>query len=167
LLDQAVKESVCRIDPTERRLVDLRLPDLSGRLVSLQDIDADLILLDFWGSWCGPCRKSISHLIELQSKLGGKRLQVVGIACEKAVAAEDRRASAAKAIQELGINYSVLLSGMDGTCPVQQALLIQFYPTMVLVDRDGRILAREQGATDATLPRLDRAIAAALRSRDK
>jgi thiol-disulfide isomerase/thioredoxin len=167
LLDQAVKQSVCRFDPAERRLIDFKLPDLSGRLVSLEDIDADLIVLDFWGSWCAPCRKSISHLIEVQSKLGGKRLQVVGIACEKAAAALDRRASAAKAARDLGINYTVLLSGMDGTCPVQRALLVQFYPTMVLLDREGRILAREQGATDATLPRLDRAIAAALRSQDE
>jgi thiol-disulfide isomerase/thioredoxin len=164
LLDQAIKQSVCRIDPVERRLVDLKLPDLQAKLVSLHDIDADVILLDFWGSWCAPCRKSISHLIELQSKLPGKRFQVVGIACEKAAAAEDRRASAAQAVHDLGINYPVLLSSMDGTCPVQQALLVQFYPTLVLVDRDGRILAREQGATDATLPRMDRAIAAALRS---
>jgi thiol-disulfide isomerase/thioredoxin len=165
-LDEALKQSVCRIDPNERRLVDFKLPDLGGNLVSLHDIDADVILLDFWGSWCQPCRKSISHLIELQTKLAGKRFQVVGVACEKAAAPADRRASAAKAMQELGINYPVLLSGMDGSCPVQQALQIHFYPTLVLLDRDGRLLAREQGATDATLPRMDRAITAALRSHD-
>jgi len=164
-LDEAAGQSVCRIDPTERRLIDFKLPDMSGKMVSLHDIDADVILLDFWGSWCAPCRKSIDHLIELQSKATGKRFQVVGIACEKAPAFKDRRASAAKAIQELGINYPVLLSTMDGPCPVQQALQIQFYPTMVLIDSDGRLLAREQGATDLTLQRMDRAIDSAFRHR--
>ncbi len=164
VLEEAVKQSVCRIDPTERRLVDFKLPDLNGKLVSLHDFDADLILLDFWGSWCPPCRKSVPHLLDLQSKLAGKRFQVVGIACEKAAAPADRRAAALKAMHELGITYPVLLSGMDGSCPVQQALQIQFYPTLVLVDREGRLLAREQGATDATLPRMDRAVASALRS---
>ena len=131
-------------------------------MVSLHDIDADVILLDFWGSWCQPCRKSIPHLIELQSKLAGKRVQVIGIACEKAANAADRQASAAKAVEELGINYPVLLSSRDGSCPLQEALQIQFYPTMVLLSRDGRLLAREHGATDVTLPRMDRAIAMAL-----
>ena len=162
-LDETVKQSECSIDPTERRLIDFKLPDLSGKMVSLHDIDADVILLDFWGSWCQPCRKSVPHLIEIQKKFAGKRVQVIGIACEKAAATRDRQASAAKAVQELGINYPVLLSSRDGTCPLQQALQIQFYPTMVLVSRDGKLLAREHGATDVTLPRMDRAIASALR----
>src|SRR5260370_42485764 len=131
-------------------------------MVALQDIDAEVILVDFWGSWCVPCRKSIPHLTELQAKKGGKRLQVVGIACERGSSPEDRRASAAKASQELGITYPILLSNKAGSCPVQQALQIVFYPTMVLIDRDGRLLAREQGATDVTLARMDRAITRAL-----
>jgi thiol-disulfide isomerase/thioredoxin len=160
--DDAVKQSVCRIDPTERRLVDFQLPGLDGKWVSLRDIDADVILLDFWGSWCAPCRTSTAHLIELQGQLAGKRLQVVGIACEPGATPEERQARAAKAAKELGINYPVLVSTKGGSCPVQQALQVQFYPTLVLLDRDGRILAREQGATDTTLIRIDKAIAQAL-----
>ena len=47
---------------------------------------------------------------------------------------------------------------MDGPCPLQDAFQVQFYPTMVLVDRHGRILWREQGATDVTIARIDRFI---------
>jgi thiol-disulfide isomerase/thioredoxin len=166
-LDEAVKQSACSIDAAERRLIDFKLPDLNGKLVSLHDIDADVILLDFWGSWCQPCRKSIPHLVELQKQFAGKRFSVIGIACEKAAAPRDRQASAVKAVNELGITYPVLLSGRDGTCPVQQALQIQFYPTMVLITRDGKLLAREHGATDITLPRMDRAIASALRGQGR
>jgi thiol-disulfide isomerase/thioredoxin len=161
-----VEPSICQMDPNERRIVDFRLPGLDGTMVSFHDIDADLILLDFWGSWCQQCRKSIPHLSELRAKLGGKRLQVVGIACEKAASFEERRAAAAGAVQRLGIDYPVLLSTLDGSCPLQQALNIQFYPTMVLIDRDGRILHTEQGATDATLGRTDRSIALALKKAD-
>ena len=166
-IDEAVRQSACSIDAAERRLVDFKLADLSGKLVSLHDIDADVILLDFWGSWCEPCRKSIPHLIELQKKFAGKRFQVVGVACEKAAAARDRQASAVKAVNELGISYPVLLSGRDGTCPLQQALQVQFFPTMVLISRDGKLLAREHGATDTTLPRMDRAIESALRGQGR
>jgi hypothetical protein len=53
---------------------------------------------------------------------------------------------------------------MDGSCEVQQAFQIQFYPTIVVLDKSGRILHSERGATDLTLARTDRAIAAALRA---
>jgi hypothetical protein len=49
---------------------------------------------------------------------------------------------------------------------VQEALQIQFYPTMILLDRDGKLLAREQGATEVTMARIDRAINTALRGHD-
>ncbi len=159
----APTKPLCQVDPSTKKVLDLVLPGLDGKLVSIQDIDADLILLDFWGSWCKPCRTSIPHWIELQQRFGGKRLQVIGIACERPNDPRERQAAAAKAAKEYGINYQVLLSSMDGQCPAQKALQVQFYPTMVLLDRNGKILSREQGATDATLSRTDRAIFTALR----
>ncbi len=157
---------VCRLDPGRRRVVELRLQGLDGKMVSLRDIDADVILLDFWGSWCRECRKSIEHHRELQEQLGGRSVQVIGIACEKGPTLEARRDAAAAAAGKLGINYPVLVTTMDGACPVQQALQVQFYPSMVLVDREGRILQFEQGATDTTLGRIDRTIARAVRDGD-
>ena len=154
--DEAAKRSMCKIDPTERRLVDFQLPRIDGKWGSLREFEADVILLDFWGSWCAPCGASIAHLIELQSTLADKRFQVIGIACETGKSPADRQANAAKAIKDLGINYPVLVSSKGGSCPVQQSLQVQFYPTMILLDRDGRILAMERGATDATLSRMDR-----------
>ncbi len=162
----ATGESLCQIDAAERRIVDFQLPDLDGRMVSFRDIDADVILIDFWGSWCLQCRKSVAYERALQARLGGKRVQVIGIACEKGATLEERRASAAKSVRSLGINYPVLVSSMDGNCPLQKAFQVQFYPTMVVVDRDGRILHVEQGATDATLGRTDRTIVSALHDAD-
>ena len=54
----------------------------------------------------------------------------------------------------------MLLSRNDGSCPLQSALHVQAFPTMVLLDREGRVLWRDQGATPATLARLDRFLAA-------
>jgi thiol-disulfide isomerase/thioredoxin len=161
-LDAAVTQTVCQIDPAEGRLVDFQLPGLDGKMVNLHDIDADVILLDFWGSWCKQCKQSIPHLGELQTKWPGKRLQVVGIACEKGTSIQDRRTSAAKGAQDLGIKYPVLVSSMDGSCPVQKGLQIKFYPTMLLLDRNGRLLGREQGATEITLAHIDHAVDSAL-----
>jgi len=156
-------QSFFRIDPTDRRVVDMRLPNLDGEIVSFKDVDADLILLDFWGSWCKECRKSIPHLSELQARYGENRLRVIGVACERGSSQQERQASAAKAARSLKINYSVLVSSMDRACPVQKGMQIQFYPTMVLLDRTGHVLHREQGATDTTLARIDNAIANALK----
>ena len=148
----------CQFDASEPRLIDFQLPDAQGRMVSFHDFDSDLILLDFWGTWCGECRKSIPHLSELQKTLGGKKLQVIGIACERSTP-KIRAAKVISTVKQLGISYPVLISGMDLPCPVQDAFQIQFYPTMVLLDRQGRILRREAGATDETLARIDRFIA--------
>ena len=63
-------------------MIDFRLPGLDGKPVCFRELDADLVLLDFWGTWCQPCLKSIPHLVALQERLG-KKLVVVGVACEQ------------------------------------------------------------------------------------
>jgi thiol-disulfide isomerase/thioredoxin len=150
-------ETFCRFDPKLRRIEDFRLPDLKGRPVRFQDFDSDLVLLDFWGTWCQPCIRSVPHMVDLQKRLGGKQLQIVGIACEREeTPPAERVAGVAKAVQKLGINYPVLVSSLDGNCPLQKAMQVQAYPTLILLDRQGRILWQDQGATRTTLARLDR-----------
>ncbi|MEJ7638488.1 MAG: TlpA disulfide reductase family protein [Singulisphaera sp.] len=151
-------KTFCRYDAKNRRIRDFLLPDLEGRPVQFRDLDADLVLIDFWGTWCEPCVKSVPHLVELQERLGPARLKVVGIACEKGTG-KGRAVNVAQTAAQLGINYPILLSSMDGPCPLQEALHVQAYPTMILVDRQGQILWRDQGSAPITLARLDRVIA--------
>ncbi|MFO0910040.1 MAG: redoxin domain-containing protein [Isosphaeraceae bacterium] len=150
----------CDYDDRHRRVIDFRLPGLDGRTLRLSDIDADLILLDFWGTWCQPCLKSIPHMVDLRSRTPGKTLQIVGIACESEAPDVSARKVKAKA-DALRINYPLMLSRNDGSCPVQEALHVQALPTLILLDRQGRILWRGEGATPATLARLDHMIASA------
>jgi thiol-disulfide isomerase/thioredoxin len=152
-------EPTCDYDERHRRILDFRLPGLDGKPVRFRDLDADLVLLDFWGTWCEPCLRSTPHLIELQQRTEGKRLTVVGIACEQD-GPEKSAPRVAAAARKLNINYPLLLSRNDGSCPLQEALHVSALPTMVLVDRQGRVLWRDQGATPATLARLDRILAA-------
>lgn len=151
--------ALCNYDARLHKLVDFRLPDLEGNPVRLKDLDADYVLLDFWGTWCKPCIDAVPHLVELQKKFGPGRLKIVGIACEQ----DDPktwRAKVEETSRKLGINYAVLLSGVDGPCPLQEALHIQAFPTMIVLDRSGTIVWRDQGATAANLARLDRVLAA-------
>jgi thiol-disulfide isomerase/thioredoxin len=156
-------EEACRYDSLRRQLIDFRLPDLDGRSITMKDFDSDFILLDFWGTWCRPCLNSVPHLVELQKRFGAKSLSVVGIACE------DGPASASIAhvddvAQQLGINYLVLVSTKDGASPIQEAMHIQAYPTMILLDRQGRVVWRDTGANTSTLARLDRVLEASTRA---
>jgi thiol-disulfide isomerase/thioredoxin len=160
LKDAGVFKATCRYDARRRQLVDFRLPDLQGQPVRFQDLNSDFVLLDFWGTWCGYCIQSIPHLVALQKQLGADKLIVVGIAYEQGPTA-DRVSAVRDVSQRLGINYQVLLGGIDGPCPLQEAFNVQAFPTMVLVDRDGRVLWRDTGATPSTLDRLDRVIASA------
>lgn len=153
----SVTKPTCEYDDRLRRVLDFRLPNLEGGTTRFKDLDADLILLDFWGTWCPPCLKSMPHLVELQKKIGDKKLRVVGVACEQDAPGQSTP-RVAKVARGLKVNYPVLLSRNDGSCPLQKALHIQAFPTMILLDREGRVLWRDQGATPATLSRLDRMI---------
>ena len=156
----------CSYDPRLRKLNDFRLPDLEGKPVQFHEIDADFVLLDFWGTWCEPCLDAIPHLVELQKKYGPGRFKVVGIACEQATP-EHRKAKIDEVSRRLGINYPVLLSTMDGKpCPVQQAFQVQAMPTMILVDRKGEVLWRNSGSTPASDSRLDKVLALAMSRND-
>ncbi len=155
--------ALCQFGSQSDLLIDFQLPDLDGSPVRFRDFDSDFVLLDFWGTWCGECVGSIPHLVDLQKQYGPNKLKVVGIACEK-TPVDKRKALVAAAADRLGINYSVLVATLDGTDPVQRDLQVRVYPTMILLDRRGKVLFRAEGGTESNLFRLDKALAAASRS---
>jgi thiol-disulfide isomerase/thioredoxin len=121
--------------------LDFTMKDVEGKEVSLQSYKGKVILLDFWATWCGPCKVEIPHFIEFQQKYGPKGLQVVGISVDDPV---DKLAPYVK---ELGMNYPVL-QGL-GHDAVQDAYgPILGIPVSVMISRDGKICATHTGLTD-------------------
>lgn len=149
----------CDFDRQRRRLNDFQMPDLLGRPLRFRDLDADLVLLDFWGTSCGPCLDAMPHMMTLQKRFGDKKLRVVGVAYDDGPL-EGRAERVAEVSRRLKLNYPVVLAEADSKpCPLQAAFEVNAYPTMVLLDRQGRVLWRGEGAGPRELARLDRAIA--------
>jgi thiol-disulfide isomerase/thioredoxin len=102
---------------------------LSAMLDSTQ-----VTLVDFWASWCGPCRQEISeNLVRLYKKYGAKGLNIIG------VDVWDKLPNHKKAVEELGITYPQLI---DTTRAATENYGVVGIPTILLLDKDGTILKR-------------------------
>lgn len=150
----------CQFDAKNRQLINFRLPDLQGQPFLLENVEANHVILIFWGSWCEGSHEAIAHLNMLQERFGPDRLQVLGIAHEPDVAPKQRLEVVAEAARKLNITFPVLLGAIEGPSPLEDALKVQNYPTILLLDHQGVIRWRESGSTPQILSRLDRALAA-------
>jgi peroxiredoxin len=111
------------------------LTDLSGKSVSLSDFRGKVVVLDFWATWCPPCRREIPDFIDLQKKFGSQGLEIVGIALDE----PDKVQAFAR---QNGMNYPVLL-GSDEISMKYGG--IEGIPTTFIIDKSGRIVNRFEG----------------------
>ena len=111
------------------------LNDLNGNSVSLSDFKGKVVILNFWATWCPPCKKEIPDFIDLQTQYGSKGVQIVGIALDQP---DKVRAFA----QQNGLNYSVLLG--DQEIAVKYGGITGI-PTTIVIDRKGKIVSQFEG----------------------
>jgi thiol-disulfide isomerase/thioredoxin len=112
--------------------------DTDGKKVSLSQFKGKVIILDFWATWCVPCKAEIPGFIELQKKYGEKGLQIIGLSVD------DSQSVAKKYVTEMKMNYPVLLA--EGKEDILKAYdPIPSIPVSIIIDRDGKIVARHLG----------------------
>jgi len=116
-----------------------KLPDLDGRVQSLDAWHGKVVVINFWATWCGPCREEIPLLVKLQEKYGPRGFQLVGVAIDQP---EKVRPYAA----EMGMNFPILIGGAEAieltrTLGNRAGVL----PFTVVLDRQGRIVDRTIG----------------------
>ena len=136
----AVSESLsCPADAKPANL-NFTLKDASNRDVSLAQYKGKVLVIDFWATWCGPCKVEIPHFIEFQDKYGKNGLQIVGISVD------DTADKLAPYIRDMKMNYPVL-QGLDHD-EVQDAYgPIVGIPVSIIISRDGKICATHTGLT--------------------
>lgn len=123
--------------------VPLNKKDIDGKLVNLQALQGKYVLLDFWGSWCGPCRKSHPHLKALYQQYKNAGFEIVGIAQEQG---DDATAVWKKAIEEDGLPWIQVLNNEDiEKFDAVKAYGITAFPTKILLDKEGKIIGRYVG----------------------
>jgi thiol-disulfide isomerase/thioredoxin len=122
-----------------QQLLTAELPDLDGARQRLENWKGKVIVVNFWATWCAPCRKEIPELIRAQQGLRDRGLQIVGIAVDDADKAKSYAA-------EIGINYPVLVAGLDGVALSRTAgNNMEALPYTVVLDRTGKVAASHLG----------------------
>jgi cytochrome c biogenesis protein CcmG/thiol:disulfide interchange protein DsbE len=133
---------------------DFNLPLIDGGQLRLSSYRGKVVLLDFWATWCVPCREETPHFVDLQQKYGGEGLQIIGVSMD------DSTDPVRSFYQQFHMNYPVVM----GTADVGGAYGgVLGLPIAFLIGRDGRIYAKHIGATDAGV--FDKDIATLLQTR--
>ncbi len=117
---------------------NFQLMDLHGKPVHLADFRGKAVLLNFWATWCPPCKIEMPWFVDLQKQYGPQGLQIVGVAMDDG----DAHDKVAKFAQEMGLNYTVLL-GNDKVA--DQYGGVDALPTTYYIGRDGKIVTRVYG----------------------
>ena len=120
----------------------LALPDQKGDTLRLADFSGKVVLVDFWASWCGPCRIANKGLVKLYSKFEDKGLVILGVSLDESPEAWQ------KAIRKDGLKWRQVIDLKAWDSPVAAAWDVNAIPASFLIDREGNIVAHHLAGKD-------------------
>jgi len=136
---RSVSAASVKPDKDRKEAPDFALKDGDGKVVKLSDYRGKVVLLDFWATWCGPCKIEIPWFMDMQRKDKDKGFEVLGVAMD------DEGWEAVKPFAaKMGMNYRLVI-GNDQTAEMYGG--VDALPTTFLIDRAGKIAAVHIGLT--------------------
>lgn len=115
---------------------EIELVSPKGKLIKLSDFKGKLVLIDFWASWCGPCRKEMPNVIKIYSKFKNKGFEIYGVSLD-----QDKE-KWMEAITKDGINWPQVSDLKYWDNVAARIYNVQGIPYTVLIDKDGKIIAK-------------------------
>lgn len=115
---------------------EFTIASLDGKAVKLSDYKGKYVLLDFWASWCGPCRIEMPNVVKQYAKFKGKGLEILGISLD-----EDKTAWA-KAVKELNMGWAQTSELQKWEGPTERAYMVQAIPANYMIDPQGNIVGK-------------------------
>lgn len=140
----------CPVDAAPRQgqpAPNFKVISTTGQTISQDNYRGHVLILDFFATWCQPCRQSIPHLVEMNRKYGRQGLQILGLSVD-----EDGEEAVTSFTDEFRINYPLALAGVSTTL----AFGVRSVPVMYLVDKKGIIVEVYRGFTDETARSVER-----------
>jgi peroxiredoxin len=116
---------------------EIALPSVNGDTIKLSSLKGKVVLLDFWASWCGPCRVSNKNLVKIYSKYKAAGFEILGISLD------DEQTKWKNAIKQDKVTWLQVNETGGWDAKVAQAWGIYAIPTSFLIDKDGRLLAMD------------------------
>ena len=126
--------------PARTSAPDWQLNDLNGKTVKFSDFRGKVVILDFWATWCIPCRIEIPHFVALQKQYGDKGLNVIGVSLD-----EQGPEIVKKFVKRLGVTYLIVIGNQK---VVEAYGGVYAIPTTFVIDRQGRIVSAHIGCDD-------------------
>ncbi|MDH7605286.1 MAG: TlpA disulfide reductase family protein [Melioribacter sp.] len=116
---------------------DFTLPTTDGKMLKLSSLRGKVVIIDFWATWCPPCRKGIPDLIDIKKRYGSKGVEIIGVSVDT-----DTKDEVIPFIKEKGINYPVVYGNQT---VYMQYGGIRAIPTTFVIDKEGKIVASYEG----------------------
>lgn len=129
---------------------DFTLKSLDGREITLSQLKGKVVVLDFWATWCAPCRESIPHLIQLYNNYRENGLELIGVDVDKGDAETVRRF-----VDSMNIPYPIVVASEE----VVRNYRVSGIPATILIDKKGEIRGKIAGFNNAIAQELTAKVA--------